>query len=227
MQRKKQDLSYLRDLTDDKPVDEQKNTPMAKKAVFVVFALFLFSFHKYAPYTTAYVTEKSAMQSIFDMYFFVSNQVFGIVHEGGHGICYLFSCPEFVTAINGTIFQLLFPAGIGYYYYRQGNVLAANIGLFFTGFTLHYTAWYISTAHEGAFLPANKSFLGVDGNHDFHYILSTLGVLQYDGMIARIVKSISYALMLYAVGRFYWISFVAGEEKKSKSRKFKQKRGEE
>lgn len=216
MRRKRTDLSYLRDLVEDKPVDVQKNTPMAKKAVFIIFAFFLFSFHKYAPYTTAYVTEKSMMQSIFNIYFFVSNQVFGIVHEGGHGICYILPCPRFLTALNGTIFQLLFPAGIGYYYYRQGNVLAANMGLFFTGLTLHYTAWYISTAHEGAFLPASKSFLGVDSYHDFHYILSTLGVLQYDSIISSIVKFISYALMIYAVMRFYWIAFVVGKSEEKK-----------
>ncbi|SFV62445.1 hypothetical protein MNB_SV-6-1180 [hydrothermal vent metagenome] len=185
---------------------------MAKRATFVVFAIFLFSFHKYAPYPPKYIVERSTIQSIFDLYYFISNQVFGIVHEGGHGVCYILPCPRFLTAINGTIFQLLFPAGIGYYYYRRDNLLAANIGIFFTGFTMHYTAWYISTSHEGAIVPASKSFLGKDGYHDFHYILDTLGVLPYDGMIAGIVRFISYLLMLYAIGRLYWIAFVAGED---------------
>jgi len=218
MRSKKQNLSYLRDLTEEKPVDPQSNTPMAKKAVFVIFALFLFSFHHYAPYPPRYITDKSLIQSIFDLYFFISNQVFGIVHESGHGVCYILPCPQFVTVLNGTLFQLLFPAGIGYYYYRRGNVLAANIGIFFTGFTMHNTAWYISTSHEGAILPANKSFLGVDAYHDFYYILNTLGVLQYDGMIASIVRFVAYALMFYAVGRFYWIAFVAGEPKGGENR---------
>jgi hypothetical protein len=105
---------------------------------------------------------------------------------------------------NGTIFQLLFPGLIAYYYYRRGHLFAALIALFFVGFSLQYTAWYLSTAHEGLILPAHKSFLGVDAIHDFNYMLSALGLLAYESLIAGLTRFIAYLIMLSAViGMFF------------------------
>ncbi|MBT8347988.1 MAG: hypothetical protein HKP62_00900, partial [Sulfurovum sp.] len=145
---------------------------LAKRVTLVIFVLFLLLFPHYAPWEPSYRQNDSLTQQIFTLYFFVANQTLGIVHESGHGVCYIFPCPEFLTMANGTIFQLLFPGLIGYYYYRKGNLFAALIALFFVGFSLQYTAWYLSTAHEGLILPAHKSFLGVDAIHDFNYMLS-------------------------------------------------------
>ncbi|MBN2824591.1 MAG: hypothetical protein JXQ76_04645 [Campylobacterales bacterium] len=185
---------------------------MAKKLLFVIFALFLLLFSKYAPYGNPPVDNPSTLQSIFNLYFFISNQTFGIVHEGGHGICYILPCPKFLMVINGTLFQIGFPLGIAYYYKLKMNDLAVWIGVYFAGFTMHNTAWYISTAHEGAILPAHKSFLGVDAYHDFHYILNTLGLLSYDNIIAWIVRLIAYGLMLYALWKMFFLAFGSSQE---------------
>jgi len=55
---------------------------------------------------------------------------------------------------------------------------------------------------------ASKSFLGVDGYHDFHYILSTLGLLPYESLIAAIVKFVAYVLMYYAVFKMFFEAFM-------------------
>jgi len=203
------DFSYLfkKESTTDGEV-----SPMATKSVFVIFALFFILFPQYAPYGNPPVHDPSTLQSIFNLYFFISNQTFGIVHEGGHGVCYILPCPRFVMVINGTLFQIGFPLGIAYYYKRKLNFLAMWIGVYFAGFTMHNTAWYISTAHEGAILPAHKSFLGVDAYHDFHYILSTLGLLNYDNTIAWMVRLVAYGLMIYAVWKMFGLAF--GSSKK-------------
>jgi len=210
MKRNRDDFSYL-----FKKEEEHNGeaSPLAKKSIFVIFALFLLLFSKYAPYGNPPVHDPSFLQNIFNLYFFVSNQTFGIVHEGGHGICYILPCPQFLTVLNGTIFQIGFPLGVAYYYRRKLNFLAMWIGIYFAGFTMHNTAWYISTAHEGAILPAHKSFLGVDAYHDFYYILNTLGLLNYDGTIAWIVRLIAYGLMLYSVWRLFLLAFNEEEEK--------------
>lgn len=135
--------------------------------------------------------------------FFISNQTLGMIHEGGHGVCYILPCPGFIMVINGTLFQLLFPLGIAYYYKRKGNFFASYIALFFVGFSLQYTAWYISTAGEGLHLPAAKSFLGVDGYHDFNYLLSTIGLLAYNFLISGLTKLVAYGLMLWAVVKIF------------------------
>jgi len=77
-------------------------------------------------------------------------------------------------------------------------------GLFILGISVDHTAWYMSTAHEGAILFANKSFLGVDAMYDFHYIFSTLGVLDYEGLISGLTKAAGHLFMIGAViGMFF------------------------
>lgn len=176
----------------------------AKKVVFVIFTLFLFLYIEYKPYSNSPHHIASITEYLFTIYQFIINQTLGIVHEGGHGVCYVLPCPQFIMVIMGTLFQWLFPLGIAYYYKRKGNLTAFYIGLFILGISMDYTAWYMSTAHEGALLPANKSFLGVDALHDFHYVFSTLGVLAYESLISGITRTIGYLLMVGSViGMFF------------------------
>jgi len=190
---------------------------VAKRVTLGIFVLFLLLFPHYAPWEPSYTQSDTLIQKIFTLYFFVANQTLGIVHEGGHGVCYILPCPEFLTMANGTIFQLLFPGLIAYYYYRKGNVFAAMIALFFVGFSLQYTAWYLSTAHEGLILPAHKSFLGVDAIHDFNYMLSAMGLLAYESLIAGVTRFVAYLIMLTAVIGMFFEAF----SNKDKSRKIK------
>ena len=181
----------------------------AKKTISVLFLLFLLLFPKFAPWNSpGNMDDGSLSHYLFVLYFFISNQTLGIVHEAGHGVCYILPCPELLMVANGTIFQLLFPAGIGYYYKKQGNRFAALIALFFVGFSLQYTAWYMSTAHEGLHLPASKSFLGVDALHDFNYLFSYFHLLPYEGFISGLTRLIAYLIMFYATGAMLWIAFV-------------------
>lgn len=121
-------------------------TLSAKKLLLALFVLFLLLFPHYTPWESDHAQNHNIVGQIFALYFFIANQTLGIIHESGHGGCYILSCPEFITVLNGTLFQLLFPAGIAYYYKRKGNHYAMYIALFFVGFSLHYMAWYISAA---------------------------------------------------------------------------------
>ncbi len=189
---------------------------VAKRFTLGIFVAFLLLFPHYAPWEPGYAQSDSWAQRIFTLYFFVANQTLGIVHEAGHGVCYILPCPEFLTMANGTIFQLLFPGLIAYYYYRRGNLFAALIALFFVGFSLQYTAWYLSTAHEGRILPAHKSFLGVDAIHDFHYMLSTMGLLAYESLIAGLTRVIAYLIMISAVIGMFFEAFPNTQKKRVK-----------
>jgi len=182
-------------------------TNSAEKVTFLVFAIFLLLFPNYSPLGVQYTQDPSIVQNIFNLYFFISNQTLGIVHEAGHGVCYILNCPQFITAANGTVFQIGFPLGIAYYYKYKTNIFAYFIALYFVGFSLHYTAWYISTAHEGLHISAAKSFLGVDGYHDFNYILDSVGLLAYDNVISKLVKMLAYLLMFRATIGMYFNAF--------------------
>lgn len=179
----------------------------AKKVVLVLFTLFLILYIEYKPYSTTPHQVTSASEYLFAIYHFIINQTLGIVHEGGHGVCYILPCLKFVMISMGTIFQWLFPLGIAYYYRRKGNTIAFLIGLFILGISMDHTAWYMSTAHEGAILPAHKSFLGVDAFHDFHYIFSSLGVLAYESLVSGVTKAIAYLLMIGSVIAMFFEAF--------------------
>lgn len=130
------------------------------------------------------------------------------MYEAGHGVCYILHCSQFITAVNGTVFQLLFPWLLGYICKRNRNILGYFIGLFFLGFSMQYTASYIASAHEGLHVSADKSFLGIDGYHDFDYILSTLYLVNADWIIGWVVKIAGYLLMFYACYKmiiFAWL----------------------
>ncbi|SFZ98632.1 hypothetical protein MNB_SV-5-414 [hydrothermal vent metagenome] len=185
----------------------------AKKAVLVLFTLFLILYINYKPYTNSSHHSSGITEYIFNIYQFIINQTLGIVHEGGHGVCYILPCPQFVMVINGTLFQWLFPLGIAYYYKKQGNKIAFYVGLFILGISVDYTSWYMSTAHEGAILPAHKSFLGVDALHDFHYIFKTLGLLQYESLISGLTKTAGIFLMIASVIGMFFEAFSNKGEK--------------
>ena len=211
----KNPFKYLH--ADQEEEEKHKSSLLAKRATLGIFVFFLLSFPHYAPWEPSYQKGDSLLQMVFTLYFFVANQTLGIVHEGGHGVCYILHCPEFITMANGTIFQLLFPALIGYYYYKKGNRFAMFIALFFVGFSLQYTAWYISTAHEGLVLPAHKSFLGVDAIHDFNYMLSKMALLAYESVIAGVIKFAAYFIMLISVVGMFFEAFPNNKKKRVKN----------
>jgi len=180
------------------PNDPSKNIEIV---IAFIFLFFLLLFIQYAPFNQHHFQKDSSFKALFQLYFFICNQTLGMIHEAGHGVCYILPCPKFIMVFNGTFFQVGFPLGVAYYYKKRMNVLGMYIALFFTGFSLQYTAWYISTSHEGAFVPASKSFLGVDGYHDFNYILNVFGLLPYDSLVSLLVKVCAYLLMFYSVGK--------------------------
>ena len=202
---KKSKFSHL--FPKEKNEQDTLPTKSAKKVVLVLFTLFLFLYIEYKPYSAVPHQITNISEYLFTIYQFIINQTLGIVHEGGHGVCYILPCPQFMMVSMGTLFQWFFPLGIAYYYRRKGNHTAFYIGLFILGVSMDYTAWYMSTAHEGALLPAYKSFLGVDALHDFHYIFKTLGVLSYESLISGFTRVIAYLLMIGSVIAMFFNAF--------------------
>lgn len=187
--------------------DDRLPNKTAKKAVLLLFVLFLVLYIQYKPYANHTSVPANMFEYLFTLYQFIISQTLGIVHEGGHGLCYLLPCPQFFMVLNGTLFQWAFPLGIGYYYKKKGNLMAFYIGLFILGISMDHTAWYMSTSHEGAILPAHRSFLGVDAIHDFHYLFASLGVLAYESFIAGVTRAAGMLLMVGAVIAMFFEAF--------------------
>jgi len=141
-----------------------------------------------------------------------------IVHEAGHGICYLLPCPQFLTSLNGTLFQLALPIIFIYYYYRRDNNILAGLGSIWLAQNLVYVSWYMSYSQTPNLYPF---FLGGSAIHDFWYIFSQLGVLEYDWLISGFVRSVAVILLLGSYIYLLYISFF----KKSSGSKYKSLKG--
>ena len=128
-----------------------------------------------------------------------------IVHEAGHGVCYILSCPPFMTFLNGTLFQLLLPVIFVWYYKKHKQVLGVGLGLMWLAQNLIYVAWYMSYAQTPNKYPF---FLGGAATHDFWYMFSHLGVLEYDWLIAGIVRAVAVVLLLGSYMYLLYITFL-------------------
>lgn len=190
-----------------------KNSKNVNIAVFFIFLLFFTGFFIYKPYLYHVQVLNGFFERLFYLYFFVINQTLGIVHEAGHGVCYLLPCTKFFMVLNGTLFQWAFPFGVGLYYLKKGNKLAFYISLFFLGLSMQYTAWYISTSNKGPFLKARESFLGVDSYHDFYYLLSYFNILDFSGFVSGLVKFVATILMLICIIWFFLNAFLTSPKK--------------
>ena len=126
-----------------------------------------------------------------------------LIHESGHGVCYIIGCPDFIMFINGTIFQLALPIIFIYIYmYKNKNIIIATIGVMWLAQNLVYVAWYMSYSQT-----PNKYgfFLGDGATHDFWWLFSYLGVLEYDWLISSIVKIIAVVLLY---GAYFYLVFL-------------------
>ncbi len=128
-----------------------------------------------------------------------------IVHEAGHGVCYLLPCPQFFTFLNGTLFQLVLPMIFIYYYYRRENRVLAGIGGIWLAQNLIYVAWYMSYSQTPNLYPF---FLGGSATHDFWFMFSQLGVLEYDWLISGFVRVIAVILLLSSYMYLLYIAFI-------------------
>lgn len=128
-----------------------------------------------------------------------------IVHEAGHGVCYLLPCPQFLTFMNGTLFQLALPIIFIYYYYKRDNKILAGLGSVWLAQNLIYVAWYMSYSQTPNLYPF---FLGGSATHDFWYIFSQLGVLEYDWLISGFVRAVAVMLLLSSYVYLLYISFL-------------------
>ncbi len=135
-----------------------------------------------------------------------------IVHESGHGICYILNCPQFIMALNGTLFQLLLPLIFMAYYYRREQKLLVGLGGIWLAQNLVYVSWYMSYSQTPNRYPF---FLGGNAIHDFWYIFSELGVLEYDWLISGFVRVVAVLLLMLSYMYLLYIAFLKNEQRRS------------
>jgi hypothetical protein len=113
------------------------------------------------------------------------------IHETGHLVFGPFG--EFIGALGGSLFQVLFPAVFVIYFFRRRDRHSASIALWWVAENLWNVAIYIADAQEQE-LP-----LVGGGEHDWAYLLAEMGVLRHDDQIAAMVRFVGTMLFVVAI----------------------------
>jgi hypothetical protein len=115
-----------------------------------------------------------------------------IIHEAGH--TFLFLMPSLITALGGSLFQVLIPAlFIGYFIFRKDYFSSSILG-FWLGQNLVNISIYARDS-----IVMQLPLLGGDNvNHDWNFILSTLHLLKYTYIIANIMNIVGVLIIMIA-----------------------------
>ncbi len=127
-------------------------------------------------------------------------------HELGHMLTYVF--PDVITAIMGSVFQVLIPLGLAAYFgLRRRDLLAAGLCLAWAGASAADVSVYIA---DGPFqrLPL------IGGSHDWAFLLGPAAFDNMDGAaaIAGAVKVLGGLLVLAGIALCFRGPFVHSHE---------------
>jgi hypothetical protein len=127
------------------------------------------------------------------------------IHEMGHlatrvlGVA--ISCPA------GTVAQLIVPIGSIFMFLRQRDYFAMSFCFCWMAENLHYVSWYMKTAPYPNSMPMLKILGPGEYLHDFNYIFSKLGVLQWSAAISAFTYVLAVLSMLTFLVTGSWLVF--------------------
>ena len=133
-----------------------------------------------------------------------------LVHESGHPTFNMIlnfipffdsSTKEFLVASGGTVFQLLIPILILYYFFRKKSWYATCFCLWWIGDNLMNINFYIADARCQCL--TLFSIGGGEPKHDWNYMLGRFDLLSSDLLIAKIVYIIGAILMITAIASMF------------------------
>lgn len=115
------------------------------------------------------------------------------IHETGHLVFSPFG--EFLTALGGTLLQLIFPTAFVWYFQRRGDRFAAGVASWW----LAQNCWNIAVYVQDA--QAQELPLVGGGEHDWAYLLGELGWLGQDQLVGQVVRVAGIVLFIVAMVR--------------------------
>jgi hypothetical protein len=136
--------------------------------------------------------------ALYGLYYLVRPEHYGLVdyvdlpiHETGHLV--FGPLGEFMTALGGTLLQLMVPVAFVVYFTRRSDRFAAGVALWWVAQNLWNISVYVKDAQAQA-LP-----LVGGGEHDWAYLLDALGWLEQDQVVGNLVRAIGTLLYLVAI----------------------------
>lgn len=119
------------------------------------------------------------------------------IHETGH-IVFGWG-GEVLTALGGTLFQLIIPLVFVIYFWRRKDRHAASVALWWVGQNCFNIARYIADAR------AQELPLVGGGEHDWAFLLATWRLLPQDTAIAYYVRGFAWLLIATAT----WLGWLS------------------
>ena len=125
------------------------------------------------------------------------------IHELGHLIFALFG--TFIGISGGTLLQCFVPLFAMFNFYRQDDFFSIALSFGWLSTSLFDVANYVADARRMD-LPLVSPFgAGENTIHDWNYILSKLGILKFDLVLAWILKIIATFSMLICLIFGAWL----------------------
>jgi hypothetical protein len=128
-----------------------------------------------------------------------------IVHEAGHAAL-SWSRNRLLTVAGGTLFQLAVPVLVAGLFWRQKDVYAVTVALFWLGTSFVDAGIYASDA-RAQILPRVSPWGGEDDplSHDWTYMLMRFGKLSRDEVIGGRLSAVGTLLMPLALAAGAWV----------------------
>lgn len=121
------------------------------------------------------------------------------IHETGH-LVFAWG-GEVITALGGTLFQLIVPLVFVVYFWRRKDRHAASAALWWVGQNFWNIARYVADAR------AQELPLVGGGEHDWTFLLATWRLLERDVAIAHNLRGIGWIIVASSIW-LGWISLV-------------------
>lgn len=113
-----------------------------------------------------------------------------VIHEAGHLFFKFFG--KYVYTLGGTLMQIILPSIIFFYFFRNNYRTGMQFSLLWLGQNLINISVYAADAQARSLplLGGNKVY------HDWNYLLSEIGLLQYDAEVGYLIFGIAIIIFI-------------------------------
>jgi hypothetical protein len=134
------------------------------------------------------------------LYFFINRGKYGlidnfnlVIHEAGHFFFMIFG--NFIYAAGGTLMQIFFPLFLCWYFWSNNYRTGMQFSLLFLGQNFINISTYAADAQARKLPLLGGNFV----KHDWHYLLTELGILQYDSLVGDFFIFLSLITFMFTL----------------------------
>lgn len=151
--------------------------------------------------TPAFAFNHPASRAVMDTWMY---RIYFVFHEGGHVVFGLFG--DLVTALGGTLMQLLLPLACVLSFARRRHPVGAALSLWWLGGSFATVAPYVADARRLE-LPLHGGFTGDERPmaHDWYFSLGRLGIRHWDQGLAWTIQVTAVVCLLGGLAWATWV----------------------